>query len=381
MKNTLRISLTSVAFAASTISAGAATFSFDLIDLGTISPNGTFGHGYDVNDSGQVTGRASGGNGGFFWSDGIMTNLGDVPGGSSYAYGQGINNSGQVVGYGGSDTGADAFVWENGTLTALPDLERGDLPQSTTWATAEDINDSGQIVGRSGAYAVIWENGEARALASDPNFGGLGMANAINDLGQITGRTSGEVAQRGVIWDNDTMIDLGPTAGNPGLSQGFGINNLGQVAGIGSFDGRSYSMLWDQGAVSLLATYDEGFTQSRAQDINDNGFVVGYGNFLETTGFAPNRGFIWDAENGTQLLSDLIDPDLGWEIGIALGINEGGQITGWGTNELGQTRAYLLTPDSPLLPAPVPLPAGLPLLMAALAALAGLRRARMRHAA
>jgi probable HAF family extracellular repeat protein len=42
-------------------------------------------------------------------------------------------------------------------------------------------------------------------------------------------------------------------------------------------------------------------------------------------------------------LNNLLPPNSGWELTQALGINDKGQIVGYGTHD-GQIRAFLLTP-------------------------------------
>jgi len=50
-------------------------------------------------------------------------------------------------------------------------------------------------------------------------------------------------------------------------------------------------------------------------------------------------------------LNSQIDPSLGWELLLAVDINNIGQITGYGLRN-GQTRAFLLTPDASPVPEP-----------------------------
>ena len=45
-------------------------------------------------------------------------------------------------------------------------------------------------------------------------------------------------------------------------------------------------------------------------------------------------------------LNSLIDPHSGWTLETATAINDQGQIVGWGTNAVGQTEAFLLSPYS-----------------------------------
>jgi len=44
-----------------------------------------------------------------------------------------------------------------------------------------------------------------------------------------------------------------------------------------------------------------------------------------------------------QDLNDLLSPNSGWVLHVALGINDFGQIVGWGEHN-GQTLGFLLTP-------------------------------------
>jgi probable HAF family extracellular repeat protein len=43
-------------------------------------------------------------------------------------------------------------------------------------------------------------------------------------------------------------------------------------------------------------------------------------------------------------LNNLVDPSTGWVLESADGINDSGQIVGYGVNPSGQTHAFLLTP-------------------------------------
>jgi probable HAF family extracellular repeat protein len=66
-------------------------------------------------------------------------------------------------------------------------------------------------------------------------------------------------------------------------------------------------------------------------------------------------------------LNTLLDPSgAGWTLFWAYAINGPGQIVGFGTNALGQTHAFLLTPNST---GAAPLPAALPLFASGLGGL------------
>jgi probable HAF family extracellular repeat protein len=105
----------------------------------------------DINLSNQAVGYSADAN--FFneqaviWNGLLPTSLGSLPG-RSYTFASGINNLGAVVGSAltsSGDSGGDAFVWFNGSMTDL----NSEIPGSPQWhlTSASAINDSGQIVG------------------------------------------------------------------------------------------------------------------------------------------------------------------------------------------------------------------------------------------
>ena len=85
---------------------------------------------------------------------------------------------------------------------------------------------------------------------------------------------------------------------------------------------------------------------SYGQGINGLGQVVGV---------SGNSAFLYSGGKLTDLNS-AIDPNAGWTLDYANGINNNGQITGFGFHD-GRTEAFLLTPN-----AAVPEPSSLALL-------------------
>jgi probable HAF family extracellular repeat protein len=154
-----------------------------LQSLGTLGGNTSYA--YDINNSGQVTGRADisgdGASHAFLWQNGTMQDLGTLGGSNSGAYA--INNNAQIVGYSQTDgnTAAHAFLWQNGIMQDLG----GD------GTIAYDINDSGQIVGALESQAMLWENGNSEELSTLVDSSGDGWSllfgSAINSNGDIVG--------------------------------------------------------------------------------------------------------------------------------------------------------------------------------------------------
>ncbi len=284
-----------------------------------------------VNNAGQVVGTSvlSGGYGrAYLWSTGIMTNLGTLGGSSSTAYG--INDYGQVVGTAGTPTsGQHAFLWNNGAMTDL-----GTLPGGRS-SYARAINASGQVVGNSTAsggykHAFLWSNGIMADLGTLEDNGHT-YAKDINASGQIVGSSNSHA----ILWSEGNMIDLDPISGK--RSEAEAINDAGQIVGTSSAWGNARACLWSDGTMTNLGVLP-GYAASDAMDINSNGQVVGWSH----NSIYEERASFWSNGNITDLNS-VIESDLDWQLQRAMGINDSGQIAGYGLLD-SSTHAFLLTP-------------------------------------
>lgn len=287
---------------------------------------------FALNDLGQVVGRSSSGleDRGFLWQPsspngktGSAYDLGALPGGGDRSSATGINSIGQIVGYSLAHTGVRAFLWQpvlnNSTTGSLIDL--GDLPGGEDYSVASDINDLGQVVGTSWTaddrHPFVWNPSVPNASSGNLlDLGDLvggrseGGAIGINDSGQIVGHSSATFGFRGFLTDVDAfestrtdLVDLGDLPGGSDYSLARDINNHGQIVGVG----------------------------------------VGTDNEL--------RAVTWTASNHLIDLNDLLDPvsGEGWRLNYASGINDAGQIVGYGRLN-GVVRGFLLTPI--LVPTP-----------------------------
>ena len=276
------------------------------LDLGTLG--GPSSRAYAINVSGQVAGSSTTTTGqthAFVWTPGVgMQDLGAL-GNSPASAARGMNDLGQVVGeIAFPPCGAcqqpekHAFLW-------TPDQGMQDLGTLPGLAStiAYDINNAGQVVGRAFSAnaqifpptdpeylsrAFLWAPGQGMRDLGDLG-GGHSIAYAINDAGQVVGRSwlstyieDYGLPYRAFLWTSDQgMRNLGSVAAVPSASAAYGINESGQVVGM-----------------------------------TDTGpYFLGYG---------PLQGFLWTAANGM----DAITPTTG--IRTARGINDRQQVIGDG---------------------------------------------------
>ena len=157
-------------------------------NLGTPGPEFNETQAEDLNEQGQVVGRADRpghmGTRGFVWSDGTMVALGTL--GGDFSEAKAINDLGQIAGTAADADGArHAFLFEAGVMRDLG-----------VFGTAFDVNNAGQVVGQgapsadaeSGAFLV--EGNQVidleSAIPADSGWD-LDVAFGINDRGQIVG--------------------------------------------------------------------------------------------------------------------------------------------------------------------------------------------------
>lgn len=252
----------------------------------------------------------------FLWQNGTMIALPTVGGNNGQA--SAINNSGQVAGYaenGIADStcpqGVENFMvdlpvmWDKGIAMALPTIN-GD-PDGVAFG----INNRSQAVGYSGTctaanYAVVWENGAATKL---PDLGDPGaIAYAINSHNQVVGQAvNSDGTALAAIWQNHTVAALGGLLPGDVASFATSINNRGQAVGS-SFDSRanwSHGLLWQNGMMIDLNTVfpaSSNLYVVSASNINESGQIAGMA--VEMDG--PHAGTIVHA-----FLATPVDEDLG----------------------------------------------------------------------
>lgn len=238
-----------------------------------IGPTGFISHATAADDAGWVVGSVSVplGTKAVVWRDGHVTDLQAPQGSKSYAWG--INNCGQVVGSTCSSATEPyrACLWQGGQLIYLSPANM------LVWSEARDINDQGQVVGFVGDTAYLWDSGTMIGLGT---LGRRTVPTAINNHGQVVGYSLPIGSDdRAFIWQNGTMTNLGTLGGWE--SRAADINDRGQVVGSSRTDDNvTHAFMWEKGIMmdlNAVVPPDFGMVLTDATGINDVGQIVGFG--------------------------------------------------------------------------------------------------------
>ena len=339
---------------------------YKVIDLGTFGGTSSFTEG--VTKNGWVAGAASlrhdKAQHAFLWN-GHKMDLGTLGGLNSAPFGHGLNERVQVVGAAETSTpdpngenfcgfGTNLiclpFLWQRGTMTALPTLGGNN-------GFAQDINNRGESGGSAEnstqntacsaggleTRPVLWQDGRVQELptiSGDPD----GVVDAINDHGQAVGgsATCSPISQHmahALLWEQGKVTDLGNLGGTD-TNEALDINKHGQVAGVSALPGNvnDRAFLWQDGTMTDLGTIPGLTSYSQANGINDKGQVTGFScdvNF-DCVAFLWEKGAMTDLNTLTPAGSPLVY--------IGVDINDRGEISGFGELANGDSHAVVLIP-------------------------------------
>jgi uncharacterized membrane protein len=191
-----------------------------------------------------------------------------------------------------------------------------------TASEALAINENGQVAGVSNGIAFLWENGAMRSLGIPAGFTSS-RGEGINNLGHVVGYAMREVSgvwnSRAFLWTPELGLQL---LGGSEHSVAYAINDNGMVAGYARMpDGASRAAVWVNGAIQFLPP-----GASVAYDVNNRGEVVGDGSSaVLIDGMRWSSAFIWSEVEGLRPVATLRG-----SAGEGLGINDAGQVVGWG---------------------------------------------------
>ncbi|HME89031.1 MAG TPA: hypothetical protein VKE30_07470 [Chthoniobacterales bacterium] len=316
------------------------------------------------------------------WRDGALTDLGTLGGPNSNVTWSVKANSGIVTGIsqtsnpdplseawssaafypGATGTGFInlGFVWQNGTMRALPTLGGNN-------GFATGANSRGQIVGwaensvhdptcvppqqlqfRPVVYGPMANQISELPL---PNGDTSGAATGINEQDQVVGisgicdqAVGRNTAKHALLWDkNGKIVDLG-NLGAPFWNTPTNINQRGDVVGFagapGDPDGNFLqAFIWTPESGIQPLGFLPGDVHSEAYGINEKRQVVG----LSCDADGNCRAFIW--QNGVMTdLNSLKPASYTARLEQARDINEAGEIAGRSIDPVTGRKAFLATP-------------------------------------
>jgi uncharacterized membrane protein len=372
---------------------------YSVTDLG---PAGTpFSAASSLNNHGLVSGSATASDGtsrAVLWFKGLISDISQPGLGGPNSGGGAVNDSGQVIGqaetssidpnhenFCGYGTGLQcvAFLWQKGAMTQLPSLggnnsgwgwinNRGQVAGYAENSVRDPECPAGVAVNGSGPQvldfeAVIWgpRPGEIRELAPLPGDS-VGIALGLNDVGQavgISGRCGNTIlpgftaGPHAVMWEADGSVhdlgNLGGTVNTALLAVGNAalfINNRGQVTGTSALPGNTvnYPFLWtkEKGMQSLPLL--PGDVVGAGLGMNNQGAVVGasIGSGGASSGFPS--AVLWNhgADGAVIDLNSFTTNSPFLALLTAFGINDVGEIVGFGLTNTYEIHGFLATPNS-----------------------------------
>jgi probable HAF family extracellular repeat protein len=223
-----------------------------------------------------------------------LTDLGVWVGTNSYA--QGINNQSQVVGYWNTPAGAHAFLYQAGAVTDL-----GLLGIGSTNSYALSINNQGQVVGfcetTNGSRAFLYQDGSITNLGAWEGWDSF--AYGISGDGHIIGYVDTPTGVRASLYYNGNVVGLGTLGGTNSLA--FGVNDALQVVGasLTASNATTHAFLWQNGSMldlNQFLPFNSSWELVEARGINESGQIVGWGQIND-----QERAFLYKGGNVADL--------------------------------------------------------------------------------
>jgi probable HAF family extracellular repeat protein len=218
------------------------------------------------------------------WLEGAEAPLMPLPG---YLHGIAwdANDSGLIVG----NHINDLFGLDIPVYWPAVDAEAVELPfpggVGGSGGAAFAVNRAGEIAGIAAPtgffQAVRWDDVRSNPVTIGPLPGAVGgEARAINDLGDIAGRsTFPDLSVRAMLHKRleNEVVDIGALAGS--FAEALGINDARQVVGASSTDTVAHGLLWEAGVLYdlndlVVATNERFLYISKAVDIDNAGRIA-----------------------------------------------------------------------------------------------------------
>jgi probable HAF family extracellular repeat protein len=314
---------------------------YQATDLGSLStnPNGAV-NAASINDFGQIAGR--------FETGATFTNTNATTG---------VLQPNNLV--------RQAFIWENGTFTALTSTgvkngqsDFGVANGATITLLTPNVNtisDRGIILGTGDEVRQPIPKPTDRALLWEKDSNGT-YSLTINDFGKvesyffdtnesnlIVGRNIDALEfEKPLYRENGVVTGLAELGGDGG--QARGVNENGQIVGYVDSDGildgvaKNTAIIWKKdanGAYQLTNLGTFGAEQATLRDINNGGQIIG-STSNGTGATATSRPFLLQTDGTFTTIGSL-----GGNTGSVNGINEFGQVVGASQIAAGTNHAYV----------------------------------------
>jgi probable HAF family extracellular repeat protein len=296
------------------------------------SPGDAMSRANAINANGDVAGvfAAGAGTHAFRWHAGQRTDLG-VGGANA------INSAGDVAGQGWTGSDFRALVWHGTVGDTVP------LSGTNAYFAANGVSAGGtELVERHAAacghdcsfQTYVVQGGTPTPIVAS-QLEGLALNDAGLVVGQrwdpVTSTTNAFTAQNGTV----TMLSPGVVAA------AYAVNAAGLVVGYAAVPGGARAATWQNGASTEMPALRRG-SLAGAQGVNGSGVVVGSATLCP--GSCATRAAVrWKAGHVADLNDLFTSAD--WTMTYATGINDAGQIVGYGVNRAtGASGALLLTP-------------------------------------
>jgi uncharacterized membrane protein len=240
-----------------------------------------------------------------------------------------VNSKGEAVGYGitADSTRRVAFLFREEKVVLLPGEQ----------ARAYSINDAGEIAGQAKipgqktVGAVLWKIAPSGDYAIvDLKICCAGTAHTIDAHSVIVGDVyDAQGRYHAFVWDAQHGARRMAVPGEE-YSSVLAANNQGQAvlrvspAGLMRFADGKFEPL--------------DLPQADPRAINDAGAIVG------PLGPSPEvqKAFVWDKAHGIYDLNEILPAKSDWSLLVATGINDHGEIVGWGQHGLSENAGFLL---------------------------------------
>ena len=265
-----------------------------------------------INAQGDVVGygAAAGGERGFLWSVGAVSEI--LPPGADSARALWINGRGDIAGTAVTGGVPHAFLLKDGRYQ--------DPTPGWTFSTAVFVGEDGAVAGSGAFGAYVSREGVTEIL---PGFSAVLGGNAA---GQLIGRMDN--AARLYI-PGKGYLDVTP----PLAAEAFpnAINESGLVALTSSSGGVRKGFVYSGGW--FIQMTPQGWDTSQATAINNHAAVVGFGDFLGTRQSFVRTGADYEF---------IAFP--GWTVTEAVSLNDLGQVSGSGRTASGESHAFVASP-------------------------------------